>query len=662
MKVRTRELSDVNNKLNHVLNAASETAIIATDKTGLITVFNYGAERMLGYSADEVVNKKTPALFHDKEEVESKGIELSSTLGRDISGFSVFTAIPDVEGSEKDNWTYISKAGKRIPVELTVTKEFDNEGNAIGYLGLASDISQHIRNQKSLKKLKERLESATRAANIGVWELDLKTLKVVWNEQMFQLSGVDSALFSKDYSSIESILYYEERQEFNELLEKLKYRIQTTHAFIEVPPPIETTFRIVRADDNKLCWMRGHAVIQCDESGLPQSILGAMHDISSLVFAKEAAEQAGRLKSQFLSTVSHELRTPLSVVSGALSLIALETNNLSSETQNVLELANRNSKRLTLLINDLLDIEKLASGNLSFKTENLPLELIVQKAIAENYGYAEQHNTTIILINKLASDVYVNVDELRFMQVMTNLLSNAAKYSPDNEVIQVKLSMIDNTAFIEVIDRGPGIPEAFKTKIFQPFSQAQSSDSRNKGGTGLGLAITKSIIEKMEGTIGFESQPDMETCFWFSLPIVTENKARENKSIPEQQIQLESYDTGRKAKILHVEDYDDFSSVITAILKNRYEIDTAGSVYEAKQKLSSHSYDILILDIALPDGSGWEVVEMASNVNTAIKTVIISNYEVTSQNAQKADSVMSKATFSHVSFVELIDELAKELK
>ncbi|MGQ4275607.1 ATP-binding protein [Pseudidiomarina sp. E22-M8] len=638
VKDRTKELSDVNSKLNHVLNAATETAIIATDKTGVITVFNRGAERMLGYSADEVVGKTTPAIFHDADEVAKKKKVLTAQLGRDISGFSVFTAVPDIDGSEKDSWTYISKSGKRIPVELIVTKEFNNDGNAVGYLGLVTDISQHVFDQQSLKELKERLESATKVANIGVWELDLKSHKMLWNEQMYALTGLAHNDFHGQYQSIKPVFCQEERQEFDELLNKLKRKAVENEPFIEPPPALETTFRIVRTDNQELRWMKGHAVILCDESGVPRSMLGAMHEISSLVFAKEAAEQAERLKSQFLSTVSHELRTPLSVISGALSLLSFEEKSFSEETKNVLDLASRNSKRLTLLINDLLDIEKLTSGNLTFKFQEHSLKLLLEQAIEENCSYVAQQNAFIKFNNRLSADAFIVVDQLRFVQVMTNLISNAAKFSPDGGEVQVTASITGQNVLIEIIDHGSGIPEAFKNRVFEPFAQAQSSDSRNKGGTGLGLAITKTIIEKMEGAIGFDSKPNQKTRFWFSLPTKT--------------------NLSNKKSVLHVEDSDDFSAVITAILKDNYEVDTACSIQQAKQKLLSNKYDVLIFDILSPDSSGYDIIEIANSTHEAIKIVVTSDPEVSLEKASRVDAIMDKANFTRTNFVELIDKLA----
>jgi PAS domain S-box-containing protein len=664
VQARTKDLRQVNSKLNHVLNAATETAIIATDKQGLITLFNRGAELMLGYKASEVIGRETPAIFHEPAEMTKKAEMLSAQFGRDISGFEVFTAIPDIEGSDKDDWTYVTKSGSSIPVELIVTKEFNDEGGAIGYLGLASDISQHVNDQRALHELKERLESATKVANIGVWELDLSTHKMLINEQMYLLTGLSPEAFDGSYQTVAPVFYKDDRDAFNEVLTKLNRRVLDSEPFVDTPAPIETTFRIVRADNSELRWMKGHAIIQVDESGVPQSMLGAMHEISSLVFAKEAAEKAEQLKSQFLSTVSHELRTPLSVISGAISLLSIEQSKLSEDTQSVLRLAERNSKRLTLLINDLLDIEKLTSGDLTLRLNTYSINKLVVNAIEENTGYAEQHNVSIRLVNRLSSDRLLSIDSLRFTQAMTNLISNAAKFSPSGGEIKVIISSLKHDVLVEVIDEGAGIPVEFKSRVFEPFAQAESSDSRNKGGTGLGLAITKTIIEKMGGSIGFESEPHQSTRFWFSLPevdVVDTEKSLEKRPLSKRLLPLQTERADLKndiKRVLHIEDYHDFSTVVNAILRGSYDVDTASSLKETEQKLSSKKYDIIVLDILLPDGSGWDVLELIKTTNQTVKVIVTSEHEVSLEKAEYVDAVLDKANFSQSKFLELINELA----
>lgn len=660
VQARTKEVVKTNDKLNAVLRAASETAIIATDKNGTINLFNRGAERMLGYQADEVVNKQSPIIFHDATEIEQRAEELAQQFGRPIAGFSIFTAVPDIEGSEKTSWTYVTKSGHRIPIELTITKEFDSHGKATGYLGLATDISRQLNDQTAMRELKERLESATKVANVGVWELDILNRKMLWNRQMFALTGLSTEKFDDHYASLNRILHPEDRQLFDSFLETITEKARIRQPFRDEPPSLQTTFRIIREDNDELRWQKGHAMIKCDRNGVPVSMLGTMLDISELVFARQSAEQAEQLKSQFLSTVSHELRTPLSVISGALSLLSLDSADFSDETKHVLQLASRNSERLTLLINDLLDIEKMAAGQLSLNMKNVSAAELVQKAIAENKGYAKKYDVNIQLDNQLTSEAVVTVDELRFMQVMANLLSNAAKFSPPKKTIRVEMSDLNDRLEVRVVDKGEGIPESFKERIFQPFAQAQSSNSQGKGGTGLGLAITKTIIEQMGGSIGFKSEPGQDTVFWLRLPKAEndQDKAASKGSNKQLESTQGSTNRGTKNRILHVEDYADFSQVIAAILKDKYQIDRARSVSEAAKKLAQNSYDLIVLDIILPDGSGWEVVKKARSLDDKIKIVVTSNHEVSSDRAATVDAVLNKARFTRSKFTKLIDSLA----
>ncbi|EGN76184.1 PAS domain S-box protein [Idiomarina sp. A28L] len=654
---KTNESLKAFRKLDNVLQAASETAIIATDNQGIINVFNKGAERMLGYSAADLIGNESPGLFHEASEIDERAEELSRALSRNVSGFSVFTVIPDLKGSEKRVWTYITKSGARIPVELTVTKEFDSNGNASGYLALAADVSERLHNQNITRELKERLEAATAVAQVGVWELDLSSKKMLWNEQMFELTGVSSSDFTGSYENIERLLTSDYLEPFNLYLYKLIEKTNQ-HLPIENPPvPLKTTFQIIKENSGELRWMKGHAIIKCDEIGVPVSMLGTMIDISGLVFAREAAEKAEKLKSEFLSTVSHELRTPLSVISGALSLISLDQTDFSDDTKSVLNLATRNSQRLTLLINDLLDMEKTTSGSLSLNMKNFVVSELIEKAIADNSNYAKKYNVGITLKCSIDERTLISVDELRFMQIMSNLLSNAAKYAPHGTSIQVAVEVRDSIVVIKVIDQGAGIPETFKNRIFQPFAQADSSDSKQKGGTGLGLSITRAIVQQMNGEIGFDSESDEGTIFWFSFPIVV---APKQVAEPEELLagdKNEDKKLERKPKILHVEDNADFATIVSTSLKNKYRIDCASTVHEARAKLEKTQYELMVLDIALPDGSGLEVLNEVKLLNSNIKIIVVSDYDFSNVDFPRVDAVLGKAQFTQKKLIDLIQSL-----
>jgi len=226
------------------------------------------------------------------------------------------------------------------------------------------------------------------------------------------------------------------------------------------------------------------------------------------------------MKNDFISVVSHELRTPLTSIRGSLGLIlgAMSTS-LPAKVRELLEIAQANCERLVLLINDILDVEKFSAGQMRFDIQSVPLAQVVGQAVDAIEGYARKFNARIDA-SPIPAGWRVAVDPERFIQVMSNLLSNAAKYSPPGGTVRVWAEQRAGTLRVNVRDEGPGIPGEFRTRIFEKFSQADSSATRAKGGTGLGLHIAQRFIEHMRGHIGFDSMPGAGATFWIELPAV----------------------------------------------------------------------------------------------------------------------------------------------
>jgi len=232
--------------------------------------------------------------------------------------------------------------------------------------------------------------------------------------------------------------------------------------------------------------------------------------------------EAERMKKEFTSTLSHELRTPLTSIIGSLQLI--NSGVLGDMPQDVAELtavAERNGTRLLDLINDILDIEKIESGKVSLVQEVLRLGDLVREAMVLNKAFAERFKVRFEFVGQAphgSPERTVHADRKRLLQVMTNLLSNAAKFSPEGGVVEITLYEHGTDLRVGVHDRGPGIPDSFRSRIFARFAQADSTTARQKGGTGLGLAISKRLVEMMHGRIGFEPREGGGTTFWFDLP------------------------------------------------------------------------------------------------------------------------------------------------
>jgi len=228
--------------------------------------------------------------------------------------------------------------------------------------------------------------------------------------------------------------------------------------------------------------------------------------------------EAERMKKEFTSTLSHELRTPLTSIIGSLQLInAGVLGDVPKDVAELTEVAERNGQRLLDLINDILDIEKIESGKLTLMPEVIRVDELVREAMLLNKGFGDRFHVRFEALGELLTRE-VTADRKRLLQVMTNLLSNAAKFSPEGEVVAITTEEVAGRLRIGVHDKGPGIPEAFRARIFGRFNQADSTATRQKGGTGLGLAICKRLIEMMQGQIGFHDREGGGTIFWFELP------------------------------------------------------------------------------------------------------------------------------------------------
>jgi len=222
-------------------------------------------------------------------------------------------------------------------------------------------------------------------------------------------------------------------------------------------------------------------------------------------------------KSEFVSMVSHELRAPLTAIRGTLEVISGETlGTLPPKAKELVAMAHRSSERLGRLIDDLLDVERIESGKLAFDLRPQELLPLLTSAVEVNRAYASQHGVSLELAQPVPQ-AQVTVDADRLVQVATNLLSNAVKFSPKGGAVTVTATLLDRRVRIAVADQGPGIPEDFRHRIFERFSQAQAGPK--KGGSGLGLSIAKGLVEGMGGTIGFTTETGGGTTFFFEIPV-----------------------------------------------------------------------------------------------------------------------------------------------
>ena len=319
-----------------------------------------------------------------------------------------------------------------------------------------------------------------------------------------------------------------------------------------------------------------------------------------------------RIKNEFVSTVSHELRTPLTSIKGALSLVLSKSaDELQPKTLSMLQTASRNCERLSFLINDILDLEKIESGKVQFEIKHIDLVNVARQAVESNESYAQQHAVTLNL-NIAVGSAPVLGDEYRLQQVFANLLSNAIKFSPSGASVDIRISRHGQGFRSSIKDYGHGIPQEFHSRIFQRFAQADSSDTRQKGGTGLGLSISKAIIERHNGHIDYHTGEDSGAEFYFDLPESADTAATVSRISDEPRF------------LICVEEIHTATALATQFTQEGFNTDIAHSICAARDFIANNSYLGILLAPILPDGDGLHLIaELGALVHGQPLPVII---------------------------------------
>lgn len=595
-------------KLNrlHALNQAildnSIYMIISVDTKGIIQTFNKQAEALTGYSAKEVIGKTTPMIFHDIDEVEQRAKELTKELGKPITGFDVFTSKASMGEFEENEWTYIRKDGSRFPVLLVPTAIRDENGNITGYFGILRDVSDRRRLQLALEQNEKRfrtlvdnaLDSVITIDNTGVIHSSSKSSENIFKYTPSELIGcsIRQLVDEKDADSIMSFLATDQSQ-FKGIRREI-----TCLRRKDIPFSAEVSINKMTIDGNP--WY-----------------LWITRDITE-------RKKLDLMKQEFISTVSHELRTPLTSIKGALGLITSgKSGEIPQQAHKLLDIALRNSDRLVTLINDILDIEKIETGNLIYNLDKHDVITLVKSSIEINNPMAEQNGIKLVLQSDYSKLIAI-VDPDRFIQVITNLLSNAIKYSAKGEEVLVKITKMNDTIRVSIIDKGPGIPSKFHSRIFQKFAQVDSSDKRQKSSTGLGLNISKSIIEKFGGTIGYNSQEGKGSTFFVELAECTDDQM-----------------VSQHGKILICEDDPDAVQILKSILETS-NISTVISytAENAKEKLSHEQFSAMLLDITLPGQDRLSLLKelRESIVADPLPIIVVSGKEMPKETIMESKS------------------------
>lgn len=384
----------------------------------------------------------------------------------------------------------------------------NNSGEIIGILGTYDDITERKLSQDIIQESERRLADAQRIAHLGNWESVFPRHNHSefnrWSDQTFRILGLEPGEKEPSY---ELFLKYVHPEDSDRVWQYSELMISNNEDFnyeCRVIPEegeeryVSVSAELVRKDDG----VRG--------------VVGTIQDITE-------RKEVEKLKDEFISTVSHELRTPLTSIRGSLGLVRglIPEDDMPAKMTNLLDIAHNNTERLLHLINDILDISKIESGQLLLSYDTINLQEFLTQAVINNQHYAD--DVDILLLDDVG-DLQIEADSERLMQIMNNLLSNAIKFSPKGSRVEIGATFENQHIEISVRDRGTGIPETYQSKLFEKFTQADSSNTRNISGTGLGLSISKALVEKHGGHIGFETFAGEGTRFYFVLPIAMEHQ------------------------------------------------------------------------------------------------------------------------------------------
>ncbi len=612
-----------------IFNSANFSSI-ATDAKGVIQIFNVGAERMLGYTAAEVMNKITPADISDPQEVIARAKALSVELGTTITpGFEalVFKASRGIEDIYE--LTYFRKDGSRFPAVVSVTALRDAQNAIIGYLLIGTDNTVRKQIEADQKQLAQRLRDHqfyTRSlfeSNIdALMTTDPAGIITDVNKQMEALTGCTrDELIGAPFKS-----YFTDPE-----------RAETSIKLVLSEKKVTNYELTARARDGKETVVSYNATTFYDRDRRLQGVFAAARDVTErkrldqvlqeknveLEGARSAAEKANLAKSDFLAHMSHEIRTPMNAIIGMADL--LWETSLASEQREYVRIFRKAGSQLLDLINDILDLSKVESGHLVLENIDFDLGEVLDKTL--EMMAIRAHEKGLELALRIAPEIPTALvgDPARLRQVLINLIGNAIKFTEQGEVIvRIERDPEDAAAGalrFAVCDTGIGVPEETRELIFAPYSQVDTSTTRKFGGSGLGLAISRKIVELMQGRIWAESSIGAGSTFYFTARFAVGGKPP--LRVPSGLMDL------KDVKTLVIDDNTTNRLILREMLSQWGAVVTEAEGGEQglsellRAQQAAVPYALVLLDCRMPAVDGFQVAEQIHQHPTMAGTTIL---------------------------------------
>jgi PAS domain S-box-containing protein len=616
-----------------IFNSANFSSI-ATDAKGVIQIFNVGAERMLGYTAAEVMNKITPADISDPQEVIARAKALSAELGTPITpGFEalVFKASRGIEDIYE--LTYIRKDGTRFPAVVSVTALRDDQDAIIGYLLIGTDNTARKQIEADQKQLAQRLRDHqfyTRSlfeSNIdAIMTTDPSGIITDVNKQMEALTDCTrDELIGAPFKN-----YFTDPE-----------RAEASIKLVLSNKKITNYELTARTRDGKETVVSFNATTFYDRDRKLQGVFAAARDVTErklldhvlqeknveLEGARSVAEKANLAKSEFLSSMSHELRSPLNAILGFAQLMESDSPPATMPQRESITQILKAGWHLLKLINEILDLAKVESRQVPMSEEPVSVAEVLLECQTMIEPQAQQRGIKLTL-PIFDIQYFVRADRTRLKQVLINLLSNAIKYNRENGTVEVKCAEgAPGRVRISIKDSGAGLTPEQLAQLFQPFNRL-GQEAGGEEGTGIGLVVAKRLVELMGGVIGVESTVGAGSEFWFELISVAEPHLYTEAGDVGDEAALTQAREPRKAgphTLLYVEDNPANMKLVEQIIARHTDINllTAVNGYSGIEIAHDFLPEVILMDINLPDINGFEVLRiLRANPSTAHIPVI----------------------------------------
>ena len=596
-----------------------DVAVFFMDVHGIITTWNRAAEVMKGYTADEAIGQHLELLYTEEDRARKHAQDN--------------LRVAAAEGFYKEETWRRKKDGSRFWARINLTALKDDAGQVLGFSKITLDLTDHKLLEGCVRE-REQVRRVLRAANAGSWKWNIENQTVDVCENFQRLLGHPGGDTNLPLGEWLSLFHEDDRQQVLRILHDERHESLSS----------QVRMRNTQGD---YIWFFLHADWYRELDSEPWQLAGVNVDIDTVKRAEEQARQAVQKlreadsrKDEFLAMLAHELRNPLAPIRVAAEV--LRRSNVQDErARRASEVVARQCDHLTSLVDDLLDVSRVTRGVIELQMKPVAIRRVINDAV-EQSGPALQARRHHLAIENASDGAVVLGDEKRLVQALTNLLNNAAKYTPPEGHIRVETVVQGDSAAINVRDDGIGIEPGMTERVFDLFAQAERSPDRSSGGLGLGLALVKSLTELHGGSVACRSEGvGKGSVFTVRLPLI-KGATADQAAAPAAGAEPRRR---RRLRVAVVDDNRDAANTLSMLLEGEgYDVWTEFAARDALEHAATRAADVYLLDIGLPEIDGLQLARTLRSLPHPEEPVLVA---VTGYGQQKDRADTRAAGFSH---------------